>query len=151
MMILRFPWPHAVRHVISSAATTQIRPNFILHLAMCNAIPQYIKGAQPSSLRFVRDRLGLSAERIVRPYDLARGRAPPYAGADEDRRPINRLKNFAESTSNATLALGTNLSRNTGDVRVLARVGAEPRIDIFIVAVCFSASGLRRRSPALGL
>src|SRR6185312_15395245 len=76
---------------------------------------------------------------------------PPHAGGDEDRRPINRLKNFAESTSNATLALGTNLSRNTCDVRVPARVGAEPRIDIFMAAVCFSASGLRRRSPALGL
>jgi hypothetical protein len=71
-----------------------------------------------------------------------------YAGAD--RRPISKLKNFVESTSSATLALGTNLSLKTGDVLVLARVGADPRIDM-LLAACFSISGFRRKSPALGL
>ena len=68
-----------------------------------------------------------------------------------DNRPISKLKNFAESTSRATLALGTNLSRNTGDVLTLTSVGADPRIDMFMAAVCFSISERRRKSPALGL
>src|SRR5271163_4688046 len=44
------------------------------------------------------------------------------------KRPISRSKNLAESTSTATLAFGTHLSRSTGDVFVVARVGADPRI-----------------------
>src|ERR1700756_5473452 len=64
-------------------------------------------------------------------------------------RPMNRSKKLAESTSTATFALGTNLSRRTGDVLVLARVGADPRIGMFR-ATCFSISGRRRKSPAVG-
>src|SRR5439155_8153712 len=43
--------------------------------------------------------------------------------------------------STATLVLGTNLSRSTGDVLALARVGADPRIGILKVA-CFCAAGV---------
>jgi hypothetical protein len=66
------------------------------------------------------------------------------------RRPINRSKNFAESRSTATLAFGTKPSRNTGEVLVPARVGADPRIGR-CAAACFSASGPCRKSPADGL
>src|SRR5436305_12414078 len=65
-------------------------------------------------------------------------------------RPISNSKNRVEFTSTATLVLGTNLSRSTGDVLALARVGADPRIGILKVA-CFCAAGLRRTSPAMGL
>src|ERR1700692_1378098 len=65
-----------------------------------------------------------------------------------DSRPIRRSKNFAELTSTATLALGTNLSRTTGEVRVLASVGAEPRMDILRAAGSFFIPGRRCRSPA---
>src|SRR5246127_4913611 len=65
-------------------------------------------------------------------------------------RPMNRSKKLAESTSTATFALGTNLSRRMGDVFVLARVGADPRIAM-CRATCFSISGRRRKSPAVGL
>src|SRR5215468_9741537 len=41
--------------------------------------------------------------------------------------PISSSKKRAESTSIATLVLGTHLSRTTGEVRVPTRVGAEPR------------------------
>ena len=34
MMILRFSCPQQVRHAISSAVTTQTRPNFIIHLGV---------------------------------------------------------------------------------------------------------------------
>ena len=62
------------------------------------------------------------------------------------RRPINRSKNFAESRSTATLAFGTNPSRNTGEVVVPPSAGADPRIGR-CAAACFSASGPRRKSP----
>src|SRR5712692_7948900 len=68
-----------------------------------------------------------------------------------DNRPMSRAKNLAESTSTATFVLGTNLSRNTGDVLVLARVGADPRIGMFAAAASFSIPGRRRKSPATGL
>src|SRR5262249_5515842 len=67
-----------------------------------------------------------------------------------DKRPISRSKKRAESTSTATLELGTYFSRITGDVRVPESVGAEPRIRIS-AAACFSISGLRWRSPEKGL
>src|ERR1700681_735065 len=55
-----------------------------------------------------------------------------------DNRPMSRSKNLAESTSTATFAFGTTLSRNTGDVFVLARVGADPRIGMLVAAASFS-------------
>src|SRR5260370_9449996 len=67
-----------------------------------------------------------------------------------DKRPISRSKNLAESTSAATLELGTNLSRKTGDVLVLPSVGADPRIGM-VTPTCFSIPARRRKSPALGL
>src|SRR5882724_9907784 len=120
MTILRFSCAQHVQHVISKAATTQTRPNFIKHLG------------------------NLGASKSVQTFAACR-----YA--DADKRPISKLKNLAESTSTATFALGTHWSRSTGEVLVVARVGADPRIDMFMVAACFSASGFRRKSPALGL
>src|ERR1035438_4796343 len=55
-----------------------------------------------------------------------------------DRRPISTSKNRFESTPTATLVFGANLSRRTGDVLVLARVGADPRIGMWIAAASFS-------------
>src|ERR1700722_3973760 len=66
------------------------------------------------------------------------------------RRPISRSKNLAESTSTATFVFGTHLSPSTGDVFVVARVGADPRI-CMLAAASFSISGRRRNSPATGL
>src|ERR1700736_4367932 len=135
MMILRFCCPQHVRHVISTAATTQTRPNFILHLRRFILLTIWAR---------------TSASRARRNWRIASGwtgEVPRYL----DNRPISKLKNFAESTSRATLALGTNLSRNTGDVLTLTSVGADPRIDMFMAAVCFSISERRRKSPALGL
>ena len=65
-------------------------------------------------------------------------------------RPISISKNRAESTSTPTLVFGTNFSRTTGDVRMVANVGAEPRIAM-CSAACFSMSGRRFRSPDVGL
>src|SRR5438034_10938671 len=92
---------------------------------------------------------------------LAPLRMTPVLGKGETRgarqlyrlsanRPISNSKNRPEFTSTATLVLGTNLSRSTGDILALARVGADPRIGILKVA-CFCAAGLRRKSPAMGL
>src|SRR5205823_2046323 len=67
-----------------------------------------------------------------------------------DKRPMSNSKNLAESTFTATLALGTNVSRTTGDVLVLAKVGADPRI-CMVSAACFSLSGRRCKSPDMGL
>src|SRR6266436_6656223 len=86
---------------------------------------------------------------IHAPQDLGTSRKECYLLPD--KRSISRSKNLAESTSTATLVLGTNLSRNTGDVFVLAKVGADPRIGMFAAAASFSNPGRRRKSPATGL
>src|SRR5258708_25265370 len=86
---------------------------------------------------------------IHAPQDLGTSRKEFYLLPDN--RPMSRSKNLAESTSTATLVLGTNLSRNTGEVFVPARVGADPRIGMFVAAASLSIPGRRRRSPATGL
>src|SRR5258708_37143881 len=85
---------------------------------------------------------------IHAPQDLGTSRKECYLLPDN--RPMSRSKNLAESTSTATLVLGTNLSRNTGDVFVLARVGADPRIGMLVAAAFFSIPGGRPRSPPTG-
>src|SRR5580704_4683525 len=71
-----------------------------------------------------------------------------------DRRPISTSKNRFESAPTATFVFGANASRRTGDVPVPARVGADPRIGMWIAAAPFSfpssIPGRRRKSPALG-
>src|SRR5258708_27159244 len=82
---------------------------------------------------------------IHAPQDLGTSRKECYLLPDN--RPMSRSKNLAESTSTATFVLGTNLSRNTGDVFVLARVGADPRIDMLLAAVSFYIQWRPHRSP----
>src|ERR1700756_3314959 len=98
MMTFRLSCAQPQRHVarVTAATRTQARPSFISHLEI-------------GMLSFLR-----------------RCRASSHGHTFADKRPIRSSKNLAESTSTATFALGTNLSRNTGDVRVPARVGAEP-------------------------
>src|SRR5260370_10943996 len=86
---------------------------------------------------------------IHAPQDLGTSRKECYLLPDN--RPMSRSKNLAESTSTATFVLGTNLSRNTGDVFVLARVAAHPRIGMLGAAVSFSIPGPRRRTPSTGV
>src|SRR5260370_16158685 len=86
---------------------------------------------------------------IHAPQDLGTSRKECYLLPDN--RPMSRSKNLAESTSTATFVLGTNLSRNTGDVFVLARVGAEPPTRLVVAGASFSPSGGRTRSPATRL
>src|ERR1700676_5518657 len=126
MMIFRFSCPHEVRLISNSAAEkNRTRPNFIVILG--------------KKLRSFTGREFLGHQLSVLPHCLP------------DKRPIRRSKNLAESTSTATFALGTNLSRTTEDVRVLARVGADPRMDMFTSEASFSVPGRRRKSPVFGL
>src|SRR5438876_12149823 len=105
MMILRFPWLDAAMENASTAAKTQIPPNFILHLRLRETRRTLPAGLCPAG----------QVDTCL--YVCMNYFCP-------DRRPISRSKNLGESTSTATLALATNLSRKTGEVRVLARVGA---------------------------
>ena len=103
-------------HASTIAVKTQTRPNFIVHLRMVI----YAKTCRTSS-GWTQAGYAASTACLLVP----------------DRRPISRSKNRGESTSSATLAFGTNLSRKTGDVLVLARVGAEPRIGMFMSCLFF--------------
>src|SRR6266536_2663719 len=127
MMILRLSSPQEAKHVVSNIAAinNRVRMNCI------HSLPETVSAPCHSEERQRDD--GSSAY--------------PFPA----KRPINNSKNFAESTSTATLAFGTYLSRSTGDVRVLASVGADPRIGIFLAAASASIPGRRRRSPATGL
>src|ERR1700730_6568613 len=108
MMIFRLSCPQEVRQIVSSTAVRrQSWPIFIVYLKARDLIEK---------------RRGLS-------FRGARATSNPYPRPTfPDKRPISRSKNLAETTSTATLELGTNLSRKTGDVLVIPSVGADPRI-----------------------
>src|SRR5215470_16837042 len=107
MMIFRFSCAALARHVASNVAKRQnLSPTAFVFILFVTPPRLDVIGRKRSQ--------GL-------PHFLTTRYSPA-------NRPINNSKNFAESTSTATLALGTNFSRRTGDVFTLAKVGADPRI-----------------------
>src|SRR5258708_419137 len=134
MMILRLSCPQQVRRAVRSNAKRKIRSR-----------PEYMNLPHPLDL------LEENAQNVSIASSAENDPFHRRAGHDfPANRPIRNSKNRAESTSTATLVFGTNLSRTTGEVLVLAKVGAEPRIDM-LVAASFSAPGRLFKSPAVGL